>query len=91
MRENKKLYFWQAYSHTMLASFILFVIYNSIYENIILEFTGIKVIYQVRILKVILQVRKLWKIEDVTSSKFVPILSKETFSEYLNKNQLIYL
>ena len=29
----------------MLASFILFVIYNSVYEKLILEFTGIKVIY----------------------------------------------
>ena len=67
----------------MLDSFILFVIYNLIYEKLILEFTGIKVIYQARIL---------------TASKFVPILSKmslrrkkkKTFSEYFNKNQLIY-
>ena len=63
MRENKKLYFWKVYSYTMLASFILFVICNSIHENLILEFTGIKIIYQARILKVILKVRKLGKIE----------------------------
>ena len=53
----------KAYSYTMLASFILFVKCNSIYENLMLEFTGIKVIYQARILKVILKVRKLGKIE----------------------------
>ena len=47
----------------MLASFILFVLCNSIHENLILEFAGIKVIYQARILKVILKVRKLGKIE----------------------------
>ena len=63
MRENKKLYFWKAYSHTMLASFILFVIYSSIYEKLILEFTGIKVIHQARISKLILKVRKLGKIK----------------------------
>ena len=81
MRENKKLYFWKTYSHTMLASFILFVIYSSIYENIIVELTGIKVIYQDRILKVILKIRKLGKIEWclVTGSKFVSILSKMSF------------
>ena len=63
MRENKKQYFWKAYSHTMLASFILFLIYNSIYEKPILEFRGIKIIYEARILKVILKARKLGKIE----------------------------
>ena len=36
--------------------FILVVIYNSIYEKLILEFTSIKVIYRTRILKVILKV-----------------------------------
>ena len=71
MRENKKLYFWKAYFHTVLASFISFVIYNSFYEKLILEFTGIKVIYQAMILKVILKVGKLGKIEWCTIiSKF---------------------
>ena len=47
----------------MLASFILFVIYNSIYGKLILEFAGIEFIYQARVLKVMFKVRKLRKIE----------------------------
>ena len=77
MRENKKLYFWKAYFHAVLASFISFVIYNSFYEKLILEFTGIKVIYQAMILKVILKVGKLGKIEWCT------IISK-IFSNTIN-------
>ena len=77
MRENKKLYFWKAYFHTVLASFISFVIYNSFYEKLILEFTGIKVIYQAMILKVILKVGKLGKIQWCT------IISK-SFSNTIN-------
>ena len=34
---DKKLYFWDAYFHTVLASFALFVIYNSIYEKLELQ------------------------------------------------------
>ena len=34
---DKKLYFWDAYFHTILASFVLFVIYNSIYEKLELQ------------------------------------------------------
>ena len=56
-------YILKVYSHTMLVSFILFVIHSSIYQKLISEFTSIKVIYQARILKVILKVRKLEKIE----------------------------
>ena len=63
MRENKKLYFWKADSRTILTCFILFVIYNSIYQKLIFEFTAIKIIYQAIILKVILKVRKLGQIE----------------------------
>ena len=51
-------------SDTLLASFILFIICNLIYEKLILKFMGIKVIYQATIL---------------IGSKFAPILSKMSF------------
>ena len=75
--------------------FYLIVIYNSIHEKLILEFTGIKVVYQARILKVILKVRKLGKIgwyhrKQISSNTIKnEFLEKKICSEHFNKNQLI--